>query len=142
MNWNFLFSNKSVHVQANIFNQTLMNVLSTYIPNKLTAWQRPTKIPHECVKVLRKKLWSKSMHVNLSMLIKKTIMLTWNSRLYQQKCQKWYWKENDDISIRLLKICDFQWFPQNYWSISLFPIFGKIFERISFQSYLWISQRK
>ena len=37
VNWNFLFSNKSVHVQANIFNQTLMNVLSTYIPNKLTA---------------------------------------------------------------------------------------------------------
>ena len=37
MNWNFLFSNKSVHEQVIIFNQTLMNIFSNYIPNKLTA---------------------------------------------------------------------------------------------------------
>ena len=35
MNWNFLFSNKSVHEQVTIFNQTLMNIFSNYIPNKL-----------------------------------------------------------------------------------------------------------
>ena len=35
VNWNFLFSNKSVHEQVTIFNQTLMNIFSNYIPNKL-----------------------------------------------------------------------------------------------------------
>ena len=35
MNRNFLFSNKSVHEQVTVFNQTLMNTFSNYIPNKL-----------------------------------------------------------------------------------------------------------
>ena len=34
MNWNFLFSNKSVHEQVTPFNQTLMNLFSNYIPSK------------------------------------------------------------------------------------------------------------
>ena len=47
-----------------------------------------TKILHGWMKVLRRKLWPKSMNVNLLMLIKRTMMLTWNSRLYQQNCQR------------------------------------------------------
>ena len=35
VNWNFLFSNKSVLEQVIIFDQTLMNIFSNYIPNKL-----------------------------------------------------------------------------------------------------------
>ena len=35
VNWNFLFSHKNVHEQVVIFNQTLMNIFSNYIPNKL-----------------------------------------------------------------------------------------------------------
>ena len=35
MNWNFLFSHKNVHEQVVIFNQTLVNLFSNYIPNKL-----------------------------------------------------------------------------------------------------------
>ena len=35
MNWNFLFSNKSIHEQVTIFNQTLMNIFSNYTPSKL-----------------------------------------------------------------------------------------------------------
>ena len=34
VNWNSLFSHKNVHEQVAIFNQTLMNIFSNYIPNK------------------------------------------------------------------------------------------------------------
>ena len=33
VNWQFLFSNKSVLEQVSIFNNTLMNIFSSYIPN-------------------------------------------------------------------------------------------------------------
>ena len=34
VNWNSLFSRKNVREQVAIFNQTLMNIFSNYIPNK------------------------------------------------------------------------------------------------------------
>ena len=34
VNWNFLFSHKNVHEQVVIFNQTLINIFSNYVPNK------------------------------------------------------------------------------------------------------------
>ena len=61
------------------------------------------------MKVLRRKLWPKSIHVNLLMLIKRTMMLTWNSD-----------KKGD---MQLL---------QNYQPVSLLPTCGKIFGRIIF----------
>ena len=35
VNWNFLFSNKSVHEQVVIFNQTSIKIFPNYIPNKI-----------------------------------------------------------------------------------------------------------
>ena len=35
VNWNALFSHKNVHEQVAIFNQTVMNISSNYVPNKL-----------------------------------------------------------------------------------------------------------
>ena len=35
VNWNFLFSHKNVHEQVVIFSYTLMNIFSSYLPNKL-----------------------------------------------------------------------------------------------------------
>ena len=40
--------------------------------------------------------------LNLLMLIKRTTMLNWNSRLYQQSCQKWYRKEKRIITVHSL----------------------------------------
>ena len=37
MNWNFLFPHKNEHKQVVIFNQTLINIFSNYIPSKLIA---------------------------------------------------------------------------------------------------------
>ena len=37
LNRNFLFSHKNVHEKVVIFNQILMNIFSSYIPNKLTT---------------------------------------------------------------------------------------------------------
>ena len=34
VNWKFLFSSKSVHEQVYIFQNTLMNIFSSYIPKK------------------------------------------------------------------------------------------------------------
>ena len=86
MNWNFLFSNKSVHEQVTIFNQTLMNIFSNYIPNKLITID--DKDPPWINESIKKKIMAKKMHVNLLMLIRRTTMATRNSRLYQQNCQR------------------------------------------------------
>ena len=37
VNWKFLFFNKSVHEQVSIFNNTLMNIFSKYIPSKFVT---------------------------------------------------------------------------------------------------------
>ena len=76
-----------------------------------------TKILHGWMKVLRRKLWPKSMHVNLLMLIKRTMMLTWNSRLYQQNCRKLYWKEEDYYCALSDKLNDPHTSAKSDWSI-------------------------
>ena len=38
INWRFLFSNKSVHQQVKILNNTLVNVFSNFVPNKLVTF--------------------------------------------------------------------------------------------------------
>ena len=58
MKWNFFFSNKSVHEQVTIFNQTLMNIFSNYIPNKLITVD--DEDPPWMNEVLRRKLWPKA----------------------------------------------------------------------------------
>ena len=35
VDWNFVFSNKNVHQQAEYLNNVLMNVFTNFIPNKL-----------------------------------------------------------------------------------------------------------
>ena len=74
MHWNFLFSKKSVHEQVTIFDQTLLNTFSIYIPNKLITVD--DKDPPWMDELLRIKLWPKSMHVNFLMLIRRTTMPT------------------------------------------------------------------
>ena len=44
INCRILFSNKSVHQQVEILNNTLMNVFSNFIPNKLVTFN--SKDPH------------------------------------------------------------------------------------------------
>ena len=113
MNWNFLFSNKSVHEQVTIFNQTIFFRIIYQ-----TSWlQLMTKILHGWMKVLRRKLCPKSMHVNLLMLIRRTTMSTWNSRLYQQNYQKWYCKEEDYYCVLSDKLSDAHTSGKSYWSI-------------------------
>ena len=38
MNWGFLFSNKTVNQRVVIFNQTVMNVSSNFVPNKFATF--------------------------------------------------------------------------------------------------------
>ena len=73
VHWNFLFSNKSVHEQVTIFNQT-MNISSNYIPNRLIAVDG--KDPPCMNESIKKKVMPKSMHVNLLMLVRRTTMHT------------------------------------------------------------------
>ena len=53
VNWNFLFSNKSVHEQVVIFNQTSIKIFPSYIPNKIITVDE--KDAQGWMKVLRKK---------------------------------------------------------------------------------------
>ena len=38
VDWKFLFSCKNVHQQVNIFNKTVINIFSNFIPNKLVTF--------------------------------------------------------------------------------------------------------
>ena len=80
VNWNFLFSNKNVHEQVVIFNQTLMDIFSNYLPNTLiTANDKDPPWMNEYIK--RKILSRKKLHVSLLILITKIMMPTQNYRL-------------------------------------------------------------
>ena len=80
VNWNFLFSNKNVHEQVVIFNQTLMDIFSNYLPNILiTADDKDPPWMNEYSK--RKILSRKKFHVSLLILITKIMMPTRNYRL-------------------------------------------------------------
>ena len=37
VDWRFMFSNKNFYEQVSIFNNTLMNIFTNYIPNKYIA---------------------------------------------------------------------------------------------------------
>ena len=39
VNWNLIFSNKSVHKQLSIFKETLINIFSNFTPNKLVTFE-------------------------------------------------------------------------------------------------------
>ena len=67
VNWNFLFSNKSVHEQVTIFNQTLINIFSNDIPNKLiTVDDKDPPWMNESIKkkIMPKKYACKSFNAN------------------------------------------------------------------------------
>ena len=38
VSWDVMFNNKSVHKQASIFNETIENIFSNFIPNKLVTF--------------------------------------------------------------------------------------------------------
>ena len=38
VDWNFFFFDRNVHDQASIFNRTLMNIFSSFIPSKLVTF--------------------------------------------------------------------------------------------------------
>ena len=54
INWRLLFSNKSVHQQVKSLNNTLMNVFSNFISNKLVAFN--DKDPPWMTEYLKKKI--------------------------------------------------------------------------------------
>ena len=59
--WNFLFFNKNVHEQVSILNRTLMNVFSSFIPNKLVTFN--DKDPPWMTPNLRDKInWKNSIY--------------------------------------------------------------------------------
>ena len=64
MNWNFLFSDKNVHEQAVIFNQTLMNIFSNYIPNILITVD--DKDPPRMNEYVKKKILDKKIACKFS----------------------------------------------------------------------------
>ena len=62
VDWNFLFSHKNVHEQVVIFNQTLMNIFSNYIPNKLITVN--DKDPPWMNEYIKKKILDKKVACN------------------------------------------------------------------------------
>ena len=76
VNWNFLFSHKNVREKVVIFKQTLMNIFSNYIPNKLTTVDDkdpPWMNEYIKKKILDKKITWKFFNTSDSYLKLKTI---------------------------------------------------------------------
>ena len=157
VNWNSLFSRKNVHEQVVIFNQTLINIFSNYIPNKFITIDDKDPPTTNFVS-----------NVSLSSIQFR------DQDILKIICSHNYNKAHgyDDISIRLLEICDSSFvkplsiifknclqtgiFPnnwkksnvvpihkkgdkqllQNYRPVSLLPICSNIFEKIIFNLML------
>ena len=67
VNWSALFSHKNIHEQIAIFNQTLMNIFSNYIPNKfITIDGKDPPWMNEYIKrkIMDKKVACKSFNTN------------------------------------------------------------------------------
>ena len=74
VNWNSLFSHKNVHEQVAIFNQTLMNIFSNYIPKKFIAID--DKDPPWMNKYIKRKIMDKKVALSLLIRITKVMMPT------------------------------------------------------------------
>ena len=68
INWRLLFPNKSVHQQVKILNNTLMNVFSNFIPNKLVTFndKDPPWMPEHLKKKIkwRNKIYAEFLNEN------------------------------------------------------------------------------
>ena len=74
MNWNSVFSHKNVHEQVAIFNQTLMNIFSNYIPNKFITIH--DKDPSWMNEYIKRKIMDKKVACKSLIRITKVMMLT------------------------------------------------------------------
>ena len=74
VDWNLLFSHQNAYEQVVTFNQTLMNIFSNYIANKLITVD--DKDPPWMDEYIKRKTLDKKLHVNLLILITKILMPT------------------------------------------------------------------
>ena len=116
VNWNFLFSNKSVHEQVTIFNQTLMNIFSNYIPNKLiTVDDKDPPWMNESIKkkIMAKKHACKSFNANkknYDAYLKLQTISTKLSEIISKRKEDYYCALSD-------KLNDPHTSAKSYWSI-------------------------
>ena len=116
VNWNFLFSNKSVHEQVTIFNQTLMNIFSNYIPNKLiTVDDKDPPWMNESIKknIMAKKNACKSFNANkknYDAYLKLQTISTELSEMILKRKEDYYCALSD-------KLNDPHTSAKSYWSI-------------------------
>ena len=74
VNWDSLFSHKNVHEEVAIFNQTLMNIFSNYIPNKFITIH--DKDPSWMNEYIKRKIMDKKVACKSLIRITKVMMLT------------------------------------------------------------------
>ena len=74
VNWNSLFSHKNVHEQVAIFNQTLMNIFSNYVPNKFITIH--DKDPPWMNEYIKRKIMDEKVACKSLIRITKVMMLT------------------------------------------------------------------
>ena len=61
VDWKLIFSCKNVHQQVNIFNKTIINIFSNFIPNKLVTFDDKDP-PWMTEKVKEKKKWKHKVY--------------------------------------------------------------------------------
>ena len=63
IDWKFIFYYKNVHQQINIFNKTIINIFSNFIPNKLVTFD--DKDPPWMTEKLKKQIkWKQNVYWN------------------------------------------------------------------------------
>ena len=97
VNWQFLFFNQSVHKQVSIFNNTLMNNFSNYIPNKfVTIDDNDPRLITERIKI---KFSKKTAFINHRSLMARLLLITKTYMILEVKFHRWYVKEKKSTRI-------------------------------------------
>ena len=69
VDWKLIFSCKNVHQQVNIFNKTIINIFSNFIPNKLATFKE--KDPPWMTKKLKEKIkWKHKVYRDYLKMVK------------------------------------------------------------------------
>ena len=129
MNWNDLFSHKNEHEQVAIFNQTLTNVFSNYVPKKFIAIDDkdlPWMNEYIKRKIMDKKVACKSFNTN-----NKTYDSYVNLQTVSTKLSEMILKRKDDYHSQLSnKLNDPKTSAKAYWSVLKTLYNGKKFPLI------------
>ena len=79
MNWKILFNNKTVNKQVSVFNETIINIVSIFVPNKRVTFDDSD--PPWMNNYIKNKInWKHEIYKTYQMVIKKVTISYYNKQ--------------------------------------------------------------